>query len=153
MNLFFYNIFIPIIAGLIMNGIIYTFKLNKNLKISDKSILPPGYVVGSVWIILLGLLGYVHYMLYNMYEGITITSILVIIFIIFCILYPVIVNYNPKITLLMNLFSLVFVFVLGLFIIKESTYVFLFIIPLLAWLILVSISDILVCSDITLKKT
>ena len=148
MNSLLYNIFIPILLGLIMNGIIFTFKLNKNLKISEKSILPSGYIVGSVWIVILGLLGYVHYLLYNKYEGITVSSLLVLLFILYCILYPIIVNYNPKISLLLNLFSLIFAFILALFIIKESFYIFLFIIPLLIWLSLVNISDVLVCSDI-----
>ena len=78
-NILLYSILIPVITAIIMNGIIYMFGINKQ---DNKSIinplLPPGYIIGSIWIIIFGLLGYVHYLLYKLKNGISFTSLFLI---------------------------------------------------------------------------
>ena len=56
-----YHILVPVLAAIIMNGIIYTFGINKySEKNKINPYIPPGYVIGTIWVIILGLLGYLH---------------------------------------------------------------------------------------------
>jgi tryptophan-rich sensory protein len=129
-----YSVSIPIIAAIIMNGIIYTFGLNKKTnKNTINPYIPPGYIVGIIWIIILGLLGYVHYLLYNLKNEISFTSLFVIFIILFCISYPLITGLNEKKGQLLNLITLILAYVLGLCTIIESKYIFIYVIPFIIW--------------------
>jgi tryptophan-rich sensory protein len=152
------NIFIPILLALVMNGIIYTFGINKLSKEDEdkkkeiknnyyEKLLPPGYVIGTIWVIIFGLLGYVHYLLLEKNEfKITMKSIFVIIVIIYCLSYPLITNLKVKTGLLLNLISLILSFILGLLTITESKYIFTFVLPLIIWTSYVNVIDNLQCS-------
>jgi tryptophan-rich sensory protein len=99
------HIIMPIIFAISMNFLIYRYKLfytNKELY----KYLPPGYVIGIIWTILLGMLGYVHYLLYRFanYRE-TFMSCYVIFIIIFCIFYPIFVYLFPKINGLLDIFT------------------------------------------------
>jgi tryptophan-rich sensory protein len=144
MNNLYYNIFIPIIIAIIMNASIYLLGWNKDDDMKyKKSILPPGYVIGIIWIIIFGLLGYSHYLLYNINNRISLGSISIIFVILFCLSYPIITKLKFKNGLLLNLITLILSFILGLIVIIESKYVFLYIIPLIVWSCYVNISDVL----------
>jgi len=77
----FIHILLPIIAACIINGYIYLMGWNSNK--SPNPLLPPGYVIAIVWIILLALLGYAHYLTYPQYP-----SWIIVATIIYCLLYP-----------------------------------------------------------------
>ncbi len=147
-----YHVLVPIILALLMNGIIYTFKLNANNTMTKKDniykkLLPPGYIIGTIWIIIFGLLGYTHYLIYKDNENkITITSLFIIFVILFCLAYPLITGLKVKTGLLLNLISLILAFTLGITIILQSKFAFLFIIPLIVWSSFVNIVDTLQCS-------
>jgi tryptophan-rich sensory protein len=134
-----YYILIPIILALAMQGIIYIFKLNKeDTEKKDASVyrrlLPPGYIIGIIWIIIFGFLGYVNYLIYTQNDKkITFTSLFIYFVIIFCLMYPLITGLTVKGGLLMNLISLILAFILGIVIIIQSKYAFLFVIPLILW--------------------
>ena len=142
----FLHIFIPIFLAIMMNGIIYFFKLNKDQ--INNPYLPKGYIIGIVWTIILGLLGYTHYLLYEKNKMITITSLSLIILILFCILYPVFTNLKVKSGLLLNLITLIFSFIVSLMIIIESKYIFMYMIPLLGWVCYVNIIFTIQCSEL-----
>jgi tryptophan-rich sensory protein len=76
---------LPILAAIIINIVIYTQGWNnnggENKEISK--LLPPGYIIAIVWIIILGLLGYVHYLTFPSY-----ISVFILIVIIYCLSYP-----------------------------------------------------------------
>jgi tryptophan-rich sensory protein len=133
-HILLYSILIPIIAAVMMNGIIYTFGLNKQY---DKNIInpyiPPGYVIGTIWVVILGLLGYSHYLLYKLNNRISFTSLFLIFVILFCISYPLITWLKQKSESLLNLITLILAFILGILVIIESKYIFIYIIPLIAW--------------------
>lgn len=130
-----YHILIPVILALIMNGIIYIFKLYKK---NNNKYLPPGYIIGIVWIFILALLGYSHYLLYSI-NNISIGSIAIAILITFCILYPLITGLIEKIFSLMNLITLILSFIVALIVISYSKYIFLYLIPLIIWVSYVNI--------------
>lgn len=143
-----YHIFIPVIAAIIMNGIIYTFQLNNYSTKKINPYLPPGYIIGIVWIFILGLLGYAHYLLYDIHKNINIGSISIALLILFCILYPLITGLREKSGLLMNLISLILSFIVSLIVITYSKYIFLYIIPLIIWVSYVNIVCVIECSKL-----
>jgi tryptophan-rich sensory protein len=147
-----FHILIPVLAAIIMNGIIYTFGINKYSEKTEKNkinpYIPPGYIVGSIWVIILGLLGYLHYLIYKKYEAITFTSLLIIFVILFCISYPLITGLKVKTGLLFNLITLILAFILALFVISESKIMFIYLIPLLVWASYVNIAFTIQCSEI-----
>ena len=145
-NIFLYSLLIPIIAAIFMNGIIYTFGINKQL-IKKNPLIPKGYIIGSIWIIILGLLGYVHYLLYKIKNKITFTSLFTIFVILFCILYPLITGLKEKSGLLLNLITLILAFILGILVIIESKYIFIFILPLIIWTSYVNFAYVIECSN------
>tara|TARA_X000000368_G_scaffold338298_1_gene276244 strand:- start:1285 stop:1674 length:390 start_codon:yes stop_codon:yes gene_type:complete len=75
-----FHIFLPILAAIIINIIIFTQFENNRKKNKN---LPPGYIIGIVWMFILGLLGYLHYLFYN-----SIISKFIFIAIVYCLLYP-----------------------------------------------------------------
>jgi tryptophan-rich sensory protein len=144
-----YHILVPVLAAIIMNGIIYTFGINKySEKNKINPYIPPGYVIGTIWVIILGLLGYLHYLIYKKYEAITFTSLLILFVILFCISYPLITGLKVKSGLLLNLITLILAFILALFVITESKYMFIYLIPLLVWASYVNIAFTIQCSEI-----
>jgi tryptophan-rich sensory protein len=128
-----YNILIPIILGIIMNAIIYIFKLNKKEESTIKWI-PPGYIIGIIWIILLGLLGYIHYLLYDLTKNINIAMVFVLILITYCISYPLITQLKENKLIFYNMIGLILSYLTGFIIIFYSKYIFLFLVPLLLWI-------------------
>jgi tryptophan-rich sensory protein len=144
-----YHILVPVLAAIIMNGIIYTFGINKySEKNKINPYIPQGYVIGTIWVIILGLLGYLHYLVYKKYEAITFTSLLIIFTILFCISYPLITGLIVKNGLLLNLITLILAFILALFIITESKYMFIYLIPLLVWASYINIAFTIQCAEI-----
>ena len=142
----FYNIFIPIIAAIMMNGIVYSFGLNKQ-SMKTNPLIPPGYIIGPVWFIILGLLGYVHYLIYKLNNKITFTSLFIIFIVLFCISYPIITGLREKNGLLLNLITLILSFILGLLVIIQSKYIFIYIIPFILWSAYVNIAYVIQCSE------
>jgi len=130
-------IIIPIILALTINLITYitgTWRMRDN---EPNKLLPPGFVVGTVWMILFGILGYVLYLLRGNAAG----SMVTIIFLIYALAY----NYLP--VSLFNLWNLIalllaFMIVITVLLTEPSTkftkYVLL-LSPLLAWTIYVNV--------------
>jgi tryptophan-rich sensory protein len=150
-----YHILIPILLAIFMNGIIYTFKINNNsIKENDpkyslyKKMLPSGYIIGIIWTIIFGLLGYSHYLLHNINNKITFSSMYVLFLILYCLFYPIITGLNVKSGLLLNLITLILSFILGLIVINQSKYIFIYIIPLIIWTSYVNIVDVIQCSNL-----
>lgn len=79
--MWYIHILVPIILAIILNFYIYTQKWNNDNEKNSK--LPPGYIIGSIWIIILGLLGYIHFLLYP-----SVYSWFIILTILYCLSYP-----------------------------------------------------------------
>jgi tryptophan-rich sensory protein len=144
-NILLSNILVPVILAILMNGYIYSNKLYNKIV---NPYIPPGYIVGIIWIIIFGLLGYVHYKLYKLNNSSTRASLFTIFVIIFSLSYPLITNLKFKSGILLDLFTLIFAFILGLLVLDESKEIFIYIIPLIVWAIYVNIADVIECSKI-----
>lgn len=142
----------PILAAVIMNIAIYKTRLGRNMNKQGSyrsPLLPPGWVIATIWSILFGLLGYIMYLNRSSVPILVTVAALLI----YCLLYPVYTNgldAKFKLTKLANTMSLVFAFTTALVITmysKESkqitTYSILLIVPLLLWTTYVNIVDAL----------
>jgi tryptophan-rich sensory protein len=143
-----FHILIPIIFAILINYLIYYFGLNYSSKKIKSSILPPGYIIGLIWIIIFGLLGYVHYLLYKLKNGFNIYSISIIALLFFCLAYPFLTSgLQQKNATILNLITLIFAFIVALLVITQSINAFYYIMPLLIWASYVNISDVYICSN------
>jgi len=129
------HIFIPILLAIIVNIYLYQNDVYKNN--TRNKYLPPGYVIGITWIIILGLLGYIHYLTYN-----SPVSFFVIIVITYCLIYPFLTkNKNNEDSVKYNLIALILSITLFIIIsVKyQKNYLYIYTIPLLLWTIYVYI--------------
>ena len=143
MNLIY--IFIPIILSFIINILIFR-KKNKNYMIKPKKLkyLPPGSVIGTVWIILLGLLGYIYLLIDNKNKSINIQKILIILLTIFCLSYSVLTaNSTLRFSKNYNYLTLVFVLAVYYSIYTKYPKISYYLIPLLCWVLYVNIITLL----------
>jgi len=131
-----YHILIPVLCAMAMNGFIYTCNMKKNTSPKVLYNLPPGFIIGIIWTILFGLLGYVHFLLYSLRQKPNVGSMSVVLFILFSLTYPVIPAYYAN---LFNIITLVLSFVVGMIVMMYSKYIFLYMIPLLAWVLYVNV--------------
>ena len=129
------NILIPIIFAIIVNGIIYALKWNNNNNINTKMpYLPPGYIIGLIWLIIFGFLGVAHYILtYRQNSNIASNSIIFLL--IFCLAYPFLTSglKNIKIALILNLLTFFLSIIVSIIVAYKSLNAFYFLIPLLLW--------------------
>jgi tryptophan-rich sensory protein len=134
-----YFILIPVIAGIIMNGIIYTFKLYPKIH-QEVNVFVPGYIIGIIWIVLLAILGYVNYLLYIIDNKINFGVLFNIILSLFLISYPILNSLSKNsYILLYNIIALILSFTFTLIVILYSKYKFIYLIPLLIWLSYINI--------------
>ena len=150
MNWFLYsNIFIPILLAIILNIIIFTYgwnkiyKKNKKNEFKKNNLLPPGPIVGIIWIILLGLLGYVNYSLITMKNRSLLTYLtsgFLILFIFFCLAYPFLTNgLQEKKVFFFNGMTLILAIILFIMVYIQNKYASYYLIPLLLWALYVNI--------------
>lgn len=144
----FFHIFTPVALGIFMNFIIYSFQINRSsVKIQNKNpLIPPGYIIGTIWVILLGCMGMAHYILsittsrlpfYRNY------AILCLDFLIgFSILYPIITGLKNNQSFFL-LLSLAITLLTSLVVKFYSITAFYYLIPLILWVIYVNVATYL----------
>lgn len=130
-----FHILIPVICAIAMNGIMY---LNKK-KSTELLYLPPGYMIGIIWMVILAFLGYVHYLLYSLKQKSNYGSASVVLFILLSLSYPVINAINEKYGYFLNLISLILAYIVGLIVMMYSKDIFVYMIPLLVWISIVNL--------------
>jgi len=137
-------IFIPIILSFIINKVIFR-KKNKNLiKSKNLKYLPPGPIIGIVWIILLGILGYIYSLLENKNKSMNTQKILIILLTIFCLSYSVLTaNSTIRFSKNYNYLTLIFVLMVYYSIYKTYPKISYYLIPLLCWVLYVNIITLL----------
>lgn len=131
------SIAIPIILAIISNLIF----ANRQQDRERNPYLPPGWVIGTVWVILFGLLGYTAYLVKDNAYLVTLIALIIL----YCLSYPAITNFEPTTTKtrVMNSGSFLFATVLigSLYIEKEFNAIY-FAIPLWLWTSYVNVVDI-----------
>lgn len=137
------HLLVPVVIALILNYIINVNKWNKSKK---KGILPPGPVVGIIWIIVLLSLGNAHYLLYKK-NNVTFGSLYLIGVMLYCISYPLVTKLDRKKGLIMNVIAFILTSILLVVVYRESSKAFIYILPLFIWISFVNYSDALVCSS------
>lgn len=149
------NIFVPIFLTIVMNIYIFSNKINQST--IQNNLLPPGYLVGTIWIILFGIFGYLHWSLYNINNKETNASKFIILLTLFCILYPLFTQLKPERGQVLNLVTLILAFILFILVRDETNnselkYLQNYTIPLLLWAIYVNYADKVYCSNNLLNQ-
>jgi tryptophan-rich sensory protein len=128
------HIIVPILLAIIINIIMNRQKLYIKDYETNKY-LPPGYIIGIVWVIILGFLGYAHYLKHN-----SLTSAYIIIIIIYCLSYPFLTYMKSEEEAQMyNLIAVILAITLFITVFIDNMYDSLYILPFLLWCIYVFI--------------
>jgi tryptophan-rich sensory protein len=138
------HILIPVIIAIILNYIIRV--KNWNNKKIERGLLPKGYYVGIIWIIIFIFLGNAHYILYKK-NKVSVASIFLILVLLYCISYPIVTQLDQKKGKIMNTISLILSSILMIVVYNKSIEAFYYTIPLFIWASFVNYSDAVVCSN------
>lgn len=135
------HILVPVVAAVAVNAVVFALGWSSNKGQVRNALLPPGWVVGSIWVVLLGLLGYVHWHARNS----AMASMAIIVFIVWCIAYPFLTNGLQLGTAMRvaNTFTLVAAFTLTLLVHAHNptNTTLALMAPLLVWATYVNITD------------
>ena len=136
------HVLVPVLAACAMNVLI--FSLGWNMRTGPVNPwIPPGAVVGAIWIVLLGLLGYVHYLCHDHWS-----RFLVIGTVVFCVMYPVFTAglKQTRVARLLNLLTLLIAFVAAWGVHESGSRVATWcMLPLVLWASYVNFADAIVC--------
>jgi tryptophan-rich sensory protein len=130
----YHLIFLFSFLAISINLIIY----NKQIaKIQKSKYIPPGYIVGTIWVLLFGILGYIIYRLHN-YTSVA--SISIYGFILFSLLYPFITNLSPgSLSDICNKIALLLAYTVCYLVYIENHGLAIYLLPLFFWITYVNI--------------
>ena len=129
-------IFLFSFLAILINVIIYRNNW-LNTKIQTSKYLPPGYIVGSIWVLLFGILGYIIYRLQN-YTSVA--SISIYGFILFSVLYPFITKLSPgSLSDMFNKFALGVSYMVCYLVYSENPGLVIYLLPLFCWITYVNL--------------
>lgn len=119
--------------------------------------LPPGYMIGIVWIGIFAALGYAFFLSYSgdptvdyleNPKGWNKGCIVIIVVASWCLLYPFMTMFIPaEYIRILNYVSLLMAFVVSLFVFQECVAAFWYTLPLLLWTAYVCFADLMACKD------
>jgi hypothetical protein len=134
MNSVYTHVATPILAAVVTNGIVYSQKLP--ISKTKNPNIPPGGVVGFIWMVLFGILGYVHFKLYKRAGNkLSNACIVILLFLIYSLAYPFLTSFygNPNVFFILNLGALIFAVAITSKVYQEDPRLILYLIPLLLW--------------------
>lgn len=142
-------ILIPILIAFLINIKMYR-KDSNTMEDIDIRYLPPGYIIGVVWIIMLALMGYVLYLLSlkfkseslrnSLYVNFNYQIFLILFLIIFCVMYPYLTSlFNERFMKNYNYLTIFVVLYIFFEINKISFDISKYLIPLILWVGYVSL--------------
>ena len=130
---FVLHILVPIILAIVLNFYIYTQGWNKNKEPNNK--LPPGYIIGFIWIIILGLLGYIHFLLYP-----SVYSWIIVLTILYCLSYPFLTaRLQNTDNIIYNVIALILAIMITIIMYYKNNSNIIYSIPFLLWTFYVNI--------------
>ncbi len=127
-----YYILIPIILAALLNVIIFTKRWNT----IQRKYLPPGWVIGIIWTIILGILGYLMYL--SKQHKLTYFAIAGLI--VFILAYPFLTNKFVENTRFFDTITLILSLLVILLLFFQKGMV-LYMLPLLTWVLFVKYTD------------
>ena len=129
-------IFLFSFLAILINTMIYKKQI-VNYNPQTSKYLPPGYIVGSIWVLLFGILGYILYRLHN-YSSFA--SISIYTFILFSVLYPFITKLSPgSLSDMFNKFALVLAYMVCYLVYSENHGLTIYLLPLFCWITYVNL--------------
>lgn len=138
------QILIFVAAALVANLLLFIYGWRGGYSYTKSPLLPPGWMIGLIWMVLFGFFGYAHYLVYKK-SGFCVASIAIIVVALFCLLYTLIIYYKPEYMKLLNMLSLILAFTLGIIVFAENEDAFWWLIPLIVWSSYVNLSDSVAC--------
>lgn len=133
-----WSIAAPVLAAVFVNIGMYSLNWRGAVTSRSNRYLPPGWVVGSVWVILLGLLGYAHFLAQSQRRHSAAFALLVLIM--WCIAYPLLTLWIS--TAVMDVLSLIVAWAVAVIVHASvglpCTF---YLAPTLAWVSYVAITD------------
>lgn len=136
MNQVYIHILAPVVAALLMNGFIFSqrWKISKGLP--KNPYIPPGGIVGAIWMILFALLGYVHFQLYSQ-NGNQFSSacIVLILFFLYSLAYPILTSLSSDTSVFstLNIGALLLAAIATAFVWQEDSALLPYMVPLMLW--------------------
>lgn len=140
------QILLFIAVALVANAFIYFMRYYSwnNPYYVKSPLLPPGFIIGIIWVVLFGFFGYSHYLVFKETGTWTVANIAIILVAVFCLFYLTIVYYRPEYTKFLNCASLILAFTLSILVFNESEAAFWWLIPFVAWSAYVNLADSLI---------
>jgi benzodiazapine receptor len=140
MNLAYIYVIVPILIAIILNVVIFKAGYSKTSKQLHNPMIPPGWIVGLIWVIIFGILGYAFYLLIQAHD--TVSATLLVVLFIVCLLYPFYTNglSDGMGARLGNLSSLIIAFIVTVVIAYKTPSVTFYMIPILVWASYVNIA-------------
>lgn len=122
------HIILPILLAIGVNIIMNRQKLYIK-DYEPNQYLPPGYIIGIVWVIIFGFLGYAHFLRYYSF-----TSVYIVLINIYCLSYPFLTyKKSEQEAWIYNLIAVALAFSLFILVYSDNIYHSLYILPFLFW--------------------
>ena len=129
-------IFLFSFLAIAINTMIYNKQI-VNYKPQTSKYLPPGYIIGSIWVFLFGILGYI---LYRLHHYTSFASISIYIFILFSVLYPFITKLSPgSLSDIFNKIALILAYMVCYLVYSENRGLTNYLLPLFCWITYVNL--------------
>jgi tryptophan-rich sensory protein len=130
------SVYVHVLAPVLAAGLVNALTFSRKLAITKyrNPLIPPGPIVGLVWLILLGLLGYVHFKLYTQ-TGVSEATVTIVFFILYCLAYPTLISLstNPNVMIFLNVVALGFALLVTVRVFAEDSSLVPYLLPLLTW--------------------
>lgn len=135
----YYHIALPIILALAVN--VWLFKTKQAHITNVNPWIPSGYVIATIWTIILGLLGYTHYLVYSANKSsVSLSSLAIVFYVLWSISYPFLTGlYNTQYASILNKLSFAFAVILALIVNAAKRSATKYLAPLLVWVSYVNI--------------
>ena len=136
MSQVYIHILTPVVLALLMNGLIFSQKWKISKGLPRNPYIPPGGIVGAIWMILFALLGYVHFQLYSQ-NGNRLSSacIVLIIFFLYSLAYPILTSFSSDTSVFstLNMGALLLAGIATVYVWQEDSTLLPYMVPLMLW--------------------
>jgi len=133
------HVLVPVLLAVAMNGVIWRMGWGSRGEtgMMKSEYLPPGWVIGGVWMVLFGFLGWTHWLVRKDWKARTALQILIA----YCLMYPVLTGgLRERLGRLFNVVALILSYVATMFVVM-GRHDLRWMLPLLAWVSYVNVTD------------